>query len=79
MTPEAQAFVVFSLGMLVLMGIGMNMALALVLTGAAMAWVLNFWDTQLLAQNLVALSLIHILQRGRCRCGLCRVARGGPA
>ncbi len=54
MTPEAQAFVVFSLGMLVLMGIGMNMALALVLTGAAMAWVLNFWDTQLLAQNLVA-------------------------
>ena len=32
MTPEAQAFVVFSLGMLVLMGIGMNMALALVLT-----------------------------------------------
>jgi tripartite ATP-independent transporter DctM subunit len=54
MSPEAQAFVVFSLGMLVLMGIGMNMALSLVLTGAAMAWVLNFWDTQLLAQNLVA-------------------------
>jgi TRAP-type transport system large permease protein len=51
---EAQAFVVFSLGMLVLMSLGMNMALALVLTGAAMAWVLNFWDTQLLAQNLVA-------------------------
>jgi tripartite ATP-independent transporter DctM subunit len=40
--------------MLVLMGIGMNMALALVLTGAAMAWVMDFWDTQLLAQNLVA-------------------------
>jgi hypothetical protein len=40
--------------MLVLMGIGMNMGLALVLTGAGMAWVLNFWDTQLLAQNLVA-------------------------
>ncbi len=54
MTPEAQAFVVFSLGMLVLMGIGMNMALALVLTGAGMAYVLGFWDTQLLAQNLVA-------------------------
>jgi tripartite ATP-independent transporter DctM subunit len=53
-SPEAQAFVVFSAGMLVLMGIGMNMALALVLTGAAMAWVLGFWDTQLLAQNLVA-------------------------
>ena len=52
--PEALAFVVFSVGMLVLMGIGMNMALALVLTGAGMAWVLDFWDTQLLAQNLVA-------------------------
>ncbi|MBT9594592.1 MAG: TRAP transporter large permease subunit [Vitreoscilla sp.] len=51
---EAQAFIVFSLGMLVLMGIGMNMALALVLTGAGMAYVLGFWDTQLLAQNLVA-------------------------
>ncbi|MBT9512617.1 MAG: TRAP transporter large permease subunit [Acidovorax sp.] len=48
------AFVVFSLGMLVLMGTGMNMGLALVLTGAGMAWVLDFWDTQLLAQNLVA-------------------------
>lgn len=54
MSPEALAFVVFSLGMLVLMGIGMNMAFALVLTGAGMAWVLDFWDTQLLAQNLVA-------------------------
>jgi tripartite ATP-independent transporter DctM subunit len=54
MSPEASAFLVFSAGMLVLMGIGMNMALALVLTGAGMAWVLGFWDTQLLAQNLVA-------------------------
>jgi TRAP-type transport system large permease protein len=54
MSPEALAFVVFSAGMLVLMGIGMNMALALVLTGAGMAAVLGFWDTQLLAQNLVA-------------------------
>ena len=54
MSPEALAFVVFSAGMLVLMGIGMNMARALVLTGAGMAWVLGFWDTQLLAQNLVA-------------------------
>ena len=54
MSAEGQAFIVFSLGMLVLMGIGMNMALALVLTGAGMAWVLDFWDTQLLAQNLVA-------------------------
>lgn len=54
MSPEALAFVIFCLGMLVLMGLGMNMALALVLTGAGMAWALNFWDTQLLAQNLVA-------------------------
>ncbi len=54
MTTEAQAFVVFSVGMLLLMGIGMNMGLALVLTGAGMAFVLGFWDTQLLAQNLVA-------------------------
>jgi tripartite ATP-independent transporter DctM subunit len=54
MSPEALAFLVFSAGMLVLMGIGMNMALALVLTGAGMAAVLGFWDTQLLAQNLVA-------------------------
>ena len=54
MTPEASAFVVFSLGMLVLMSVGMNMAFALLLTGAAMAWVLGFWDTQLLAQNMVA-------------------------
>jgi tripartite ATP-independent transporter DctM subunit len=54
MSPEALAFIVFSAGMLLLMGIGMNMALALVLTGAGMAFVLDFWDTQLLAQNLVA-------------------------
>ncbi len=54
MAVEAQAFLVFSLGMLVLMGTGMNMGLALVLTGAGMAWVLDFFDTQLLAQNLVA-------------------------
>jgi tripartite ATP-independent transporter DctM subunit len=48
------AFVVFIAGMVVLMGIGMNMAFALLLTGAAMAWVMDFWDTQLLAQNMVA-------------------------
>jgi TRAP-type transport system large permease protein len=54
MSNEGLAFIVFSLGMLALMGIGMNMGLALVLTGAGMAWVLDFWDTQLLAQNLVA-------------------------
>jgi len=54
MSSEGLAFIVFSVGMLALMGIGMNMGLALVLTGAGMAWVLDFWDTQLLAQNLVA-------------------------
>ena len=54
MSSEGLAFIVFVAGMLLLMGIGMNMALALVLTGAAMSWVLGFWDTQLLAQNLVA-------------------------
>ncbi|MBT3066818.1 TRAP transporter large permease [Rhodoferax sp. U11-2br] len=53
MSSEGQAFLVFVFGMLALMGIGMNMAMALVLTGAGMAWVLDFWDTQLLAQNLV--------------------------
>ena len=54
MSVEAMAFVVFIAGMLVLMGIGMNMAFALLLTGAAMAWVMDFWDTPLLAQNMVA-------------------------
>ncbi|WP_137895555.1 TRAP transporter large permease subunit [Ramlibacter sp. 2FC] len=54
MSSEALSFIVFVGGMLGLMGLGMNMALALVLTGAGMAWVLDFWDTQLLAQNLVA-------------------------
>ena len=54
MSQEGMAFIVFVGGMLLLMGIGMNMALALVLTGAGMAWVLDFWDTQLLAQNLIA-------------------------
>lgn len=54
MSLEGTAFVVFIVGMLSLMGIGMNMALALVLTGAGMSYVLGFWDTQLLAQNMVA-------------------------
>ncbi len=54
MSPEAQAAAFFALGMLVFMGLGMPMAFALVLTGAGMAWLLDFWDTQLLAQNLVA-------------------------
>jgi len=51
---EAQAFIVFCVAMLLLMGIGLNMAMSLVLTGAGMAYVMGFWDTQLLAQNLVA-------------------------
>ncbi len=46
--------IVFVFGMLAFMGTGLPMAFALVLTGASMAWVLDFWDTQLLAQNLVA-------------------------
>ncbi len=54
MGEEGWAFLVFVGGMLTLMGIGMNMGLALVLTGAAMSWVLGFWEPQLLAQNLVA-------------------------
>lgn len=54
MSVEALAFVVFMAGMVLLMGVGMNMAFALLLTGAAMAWVMDFWDTQLLAQNMVA-------------------------
>ncbi len=54
MTSEALAFIVFSVGMLAFMGLGTPMAFALVLTGAGMAFVLGFWDTQLLAQNLVA-------------------------
>ena len=54
MSTEGLAFIVFIGGMLSLLGIGMNMGLALALTGAAMSWVLGFWDTQLLGQNLVA-------------------------
>jgi len=54
MSNEAMAFLVFCGGMVLLLGIGMNMGLALVLIGAGMAWVLDFWDAQLLAQNLVA-------------------------
>lgn len=46
--------VTFIVAMLVFMGIGVPMAFALVLTGAAMAYGLGFWDTQLFAQNLVA-------------------------
>ena len=38
MTPETQAAIFFAVGMLGFMGLGMPMALALVLTGAGMAW-----------------------------------------
>jgi TRAP-type transport system large permease protein len=54
MSPETKAALFFVFGMLAFMGLGMPMALALVLTGAGMAWLLNFFDAQLLAQNLVA-------------------------
>jgi tripartite ATP-independent transporter DctM subunit len=54
MSSETLAFLMFIAGLVVLMGIGLNMAFALVLTGAVMAWALDFWDTQLLAQNMVA-------------------------
>jgi tripartite ATP-independent transporter DctM subunit len=46
--------VLFIVVMLGLMGIGVPMAFALILTGASMAYALGFWDTQLFAQNLVA-------------------------
>ena len=51
---QALVAAVFLAGMLVFMGMGVPLAFALVLTGASMAWVLDFWDTQLFAQNLVA-------------------------
>jgi len=46
--------VIFLFGMMFFMGIGVPLAFSLVLTGAAMAYALGFWDTQLFAQNLVA-------------------------
>ncbi len=46
--------VIFIVAMLGFMGMGVPLAFSLVLTGASMAWVLGFWDTQLFAQNLVA-------------------------
>ncbi|MCI1191820.1 TRAP transporter large permease subunit [Calidifontimicrobium sp. SYSU G02091] len=51
---EGWVALVFVGSMIGLMGLGVPMAFALLLTGAAMAWALDFWDTQLLAQNLVA-------------------------
>ncbi len=46
--------IIFIVAMLGFMGLGVPLAFSLVLTGASMAWVLGFWDTQLFAQNLVA-------------------------
>jgi TRAP-type transport system large permease protein len=45
---------VFIISMLGFMAVGVPLAFALVLCGASMAFALNFWDTQLFAQNLVA-------------------------
>ncbi|MEG2155376.1 MAG: TRAP transporter large permease subunit [Burkholderiaceae bacterium] len=50
---EGLAAVAFIVVMLGLMGLGVPIAFSLILTGAAMAWILGFWDTQLFAQNLV--------------------------
>jgi TRAP-type transport system large permease protein len=46
--------IIFIVAMLGFMGLGVPLAFSLVLTGASMAWVLGFWDTQLFAQNMVA-------------------------
>lgn len=51
---QAAVATIFIVGMLAFMGLGLPMAFALLLTGAAMAWGLGFWDTQLFAQNLIA-------------------------
>ncbi len=61
MSAEALAFVVFSVGMLVLMGIGMNMALALLLTGAGMAWVLGYPTALLPLPALVCAAAIGMM------------------
>jgi TRAP-type transport system large permease protein len=45
---------IFIVSMLGFMAVGVPLAFALVLCGASMAYALNFWDTQLFAQNLVA-------------------------
>ena len=61
MNPEALAFVTFVAGMLVLMGIGLNMALALVLTGAGMAWVLGYPTALLPLPALLAAVAIGVM------------------
>ncbi len=47
-------FVTFTLVLLALMGLGMPIAFALLLTGVYLMWDTGFWDTQLIAQNLLA-------------------------
>lgn len=46
--------VVFLSSLFGFMAFGMPIAFALILTGAALMWYLDFWDVQLLAQNLQA-------------------------
>ncbi len=46
--------VVFLGSLLGFMAFGMPIAFALILTGAVLMWYLDFWDVQLLAQNLLA-------------------------
>nr|WP_298140416.1 TRAP transporter large permease subunit [uncultured Pseudomonas sp.] len=45
---------VFLTSLLGFMAFGMPIAFALILTGAVLMWYLDFWDVQLLAQNLLA-------------------------
>src|SRR3990167_7674829 len=45
---------VFLASLLGFMSFGMPIAFALILTGAVLMWYLEFWDVQLLAQNLLA-------------------------
>ena len=45
---------VFLASLLGFMAFGMPIAFALILTAAVLMWYLDFWDVQLLAQNLLA-------------------------
>lgn len=45
---------VFLSSLLGFMAFGMPIAFALILTAAVLMWYLDFWDVQLLAQNLLA-------------------------
>lgn len=57
--------VVFLSSLLGFMTLGMPIAFALLLTGSVLMWYLDFWDVQLLAQNLQA-------GADSFRCWLCR-------